>query len=181
MTQLLGQWQAGDQDAVNRLIPLIHGELQRIAHLQLRKERRDHTLQTTALVNEAYLRLVDGHNQWQDRAHFFGIAAGLMRQILVDYARSARRKKRGGGAYNLPLEESMAFIPARPEELIPLDAALNDLALQDARKARVVELRYFGGLNVQETAAVLRVHENTVIRDWRLAKAWLKRKLAHAS
>jgi RNA polymerase sigma-70 factor (ECF subfamily) len=177
VAQLLQQWRSGDQQALEQLIPLVYTELQRIAHRHLRRERGGHTLQTTALVNEAYLRLVnDGHVEWQNRAHFLGVAAGLMRQILVDYARHVSRKKRGGGAHYVPLDEGMAFVPAKSEELIALDAALVKLAAVDPRKTQVV-LRYFGGLDVEQTAEVLSVHPNTVIRDWPLAKVWLKREL----
>jgi RNA polymerase sigma-70 factor, ECF subfamily len=178
VTQLLQQWRSGDQQALEQLIPLVYAKLQRIAHRHLRSERNGHTLQTTALANEAYLRLVnDGHVDWQNRAHFFGVAAGLMRQILVDYARHVNRKKRGGGAHYVPLDEGMAFVPAKSEELIALDDALIKLAAVDPRKSQVVVLRYFGGLDVEQTAEVLSVHPNTVIRDWRLAKVWLKREL----
>ena len=144
----------------------------------MRKERPGHTLQTTALVNEAYLRLVDqAHVNWKDRAHFFGFAAHIMRQILVDHARGAGREKRGGRAQRLVLDDVPVFSPAKSTMIMALDEALERLAARDARKARVVELRYFGGLNVEEVAEVLVVHPNSVIRDWALAKAWLKREL----
>jgi RNA polymerase sigma factor (TIGR02999 family) len=179
ITELLLRWRAGDQECLNRLVPLVEDELRRIAHRYMRKERPGHTLQTTALVNEAYLKLVDqARVDWQNRAQFLGVAARLMRHILVDHARAACRGKRGGGAAHLPLDEALVFSPAKSAALIALDEALNDFARIDPRKAQVVELRYFGGLSVEETAEVLAVHPNTVIRDWSLAKIWLKRELS---
>lgn len=149
-----------------------------MAHNHLRGERAGHTLQTTALVHETYLRFADaGQMDCQNRAHFLSVAARLMRQILVDYARRISRKKRGGERYEVSFDEGMIFVPAQSEELLALDAAFVQLANLDSRKAQVVELRYFGGLSVAETAEVLGVHPNTVIRDWRLAKVWLKREL----
>jgi RNA polymerase sigma-70 factor (ECF subfamily) len=178
ITELLSKWHSGDHDCLNKLLPIVEGELQRIARRHMRKERPGHTLQTTALVNEAYLRLVDqSHVNWKDRAHFFGIAAHIMRQILVDHARGAGREKRGGRAQRLVLDDVLVFSSAKSTLLIALDEALEHLAARDARKARVVELRYFGGLSVEEAAEVLGVHPNSVIRDWALAKAWLKREL----
>ena len=180
VTELLLRWRAGDQECLNRLLPLVESELRRIAHRYMRMERQGHTLQTTALVNEAYLKLM-GQAQvvdWQSRAQFLGVAARLMRHVLVDHARELCRKKRGGGAQLLPLDEGLAISPAKSAELVALDDALNDLARFDPRKAQVVELRYFGGLNVQETAEALSVHPNTVINDWSLAKAWLKHELS---
>ena len=178
ITQLLIQWSSGDKECLNRLLPVIEDELHRIARRYMRKERTGHTLQTTALVNEAYLRLVDqAHVNWQNRAHFFGIAARLMRQILIDHARGVGREKRGARTHHLPLDKVPVFSPAKSTSLIALDEALDHLAARDPRKARVVELRYFGGLSVDETAEVLRVHPNSVIRDWALAKAWLRREL----
>jgi RNA polymerase sigma factor (TIGR02999 family) len=164
---------------------MVEGELRRIAHRYMRMERRGHTLQTTALVNEAYLKLVDqAQVDWQNRAQFLGVAARLMRHILVDHARALCRGKRGGGAHVLPLNEGLVFSPAKSAALVALDDALNELAGFDPRKARIVELRYFGGMSVEETAEALGVHPNTVIRDWGLAKVWLKRELnpkgAHA-
>jgi RNA polymerase sigma factor (TIGR02999 family) len=160
------------------LVPLVEGELRRIAHRYMRMERRGHTLQTTALVNEAYLKLVDqAQVDWQNRAQFLGVAARLMRHILVDRARELRRGKRGGGAHVLPLDAGLVFSPAKSAALVALDDALNELAGFDPRKAQIVELRYFGGMSVEETADVLGVHPNTVIRDWSLARAWLKREL----
>ena len=179
VTELLLRWRAGDQACLRQLIPLVEGELRRIAHRYMRMERRGHTLQTTALVNEAYLRLVDqAQVDWQNRAQFLGVAARLMRHILVDHARELRRGKRGGGAHVLPLDEGLVFSPAKSAALVALDDALNELAGFDPRKAQIVELRYFGGLSVEETADVLGVHPNTVIRDWSLARAWLKCELS---
>ncbi len=179
VTGLLLAWREGDQTALDRLTPLVHAELRRLARHYLRLERPDHTLQPTALVNEAYLRLVDAHRvPWQDRHHFFGVAARLMRQILVDFARSHGYQKRGGHAQRVELEPSMALVEDRREDLVALDEALSALAAVDARKAQVVELRFFGGLSVEDTAAVLGVSTETVKRDWRLAKAWLRRTLS---
>jgi len=185
VTELLLRWRAGDQECLNRLLPQVEGELRRIAHRYMRMERRGHTLQTTALVNEAYLKLVDQTQvDWQNRAQFLGVAARLMRHILVDHARALCRGKRGGGAHVLPLDEGLVFSPQKSAALVALDDALNELAGFDARKAQVVELRYFGGMSVEETAETLGVHPNTVIRDWRLARIWLWRELnpkgAHA-
>ena len=180
VTELLLRWRAGDQACLHQLVPLVEGELRRIAHRYMRMERPGHTLQTTALVNEAYLRLVDqAQVDWQNRAQFLGVAARLMRHILVDHARELRRGKRGGGAHMLPLDEGLVFSPAKSAALVALDDALNELAGFDPRKAQIVELRYFGGLSVEETAQALGVHPNTVIRDWSLARAWLKRELSH--
>jgi RNA polymerase sigma-70 factor (ECF subfamily) len=179
VTELLIRWRAGDQKCLDQLLPLVDGELRRIAHRYMRAERQGHTLQTTALVNEAYLKLVDQNRvEWQNRAQFLGVAAHLMRLILVDHARGLCRGKRGGGARVLPLEEGLVFSPAKSASLVALDDALDALANFDPRKAQVVELRYFGGLSVEEAAEVLGVHTNTVIRDWGLAKAWLKRELS---
>ena len=177
MTELLLRWRAGDKDCLNKLVPLVEGELRRIAHHYMRMERPGHTLQTTALINEVYLKLV---NQAQV-AQFLGVAARLMRHVLVDHARELCREKRGGGAHLLPLDEGLAISPAKSAELVALDDALNDLARFDPRKAQVVELRYFGGLNVPETAEALSVHPNTVISDWSLAKAWLRHELSPRS
>jgi RNA polymerase sigma factor (TIGR02999 family) len=178
---LLRQWTDGNPDSLNELIPLVEGELRQIAKRYMRAERPGHTLQTTALINEAYLRLVgqDGID-WQSRAHFLAIAARLMRQILVDHARRSRRGKRGGGQEILPLEEAIFVSSARSSHLVNLDEALIRLAHVDSRKVQVVELRYFGGLSVEEAAQVLQVSPNTVIRDWSLAKAWLKREMESA-
>jgi RNA polymerase sigma factor (TIGR02999 family) len=182
ITQWLVAWSNGDQTALDQLIPLVHEELQRLARRYMRQERRrEHhgvTLQTTALVNEAYIRLIDAGNvQWESRAHFFAIAAQLMRRILVDYARSRNRVKRGGAAQRVELEEAAFFSVERAPNLVALDDALNALAQIDERKSRVVELRFFGGLSVAETAEVLKVSTETILRDWRLAKSWLLREL----
>ena len=182
VTQWLVAWSQGDKAALDRLIPMVHEELHRLAKRHMRRERGHHakrTLQTTALVNEAYLRLIDAQQvQWQSRAHFFAIAARLMRQILVDYARSRGYLKRGGEAEHVTLEEAMVLSAERPPDLVALDDALNALAAFDERKARVVELRFFGGLSVEETAEVLNVSPDTVMRDWRLARPWLLRELS---
>ena len=179
VTRLLVQWRPGEQECLHQLLPLVEGELRRIAKRFIRFESPGHTLQTTALVNEAYLKLVDqAQVDWQNRAQFLGLAAGMMRHILVDHARELCRDKRGGGAHLLPLDEGVAMSPAKSAALVALDDALNELAGFDPRKAEVVELRYFGGMSVEETAAALGVHSNTVIRDWGLAKAWLKRQLS---
>jgi RNA polymerase sigma-70 factor (ECF subfamily) len=178
VTELLTRWRAGDRECLNQLVPLVEGELRRIAHRCMRKERQGHTLQTTALVNEAYLKLVDQTQvDWQDRAQFLGVAARLMRQILVDHARELHRGKRGGGAPLLPLDGGLVFSTEKSAALVALDDALHDLAGFDPRKARIVELRCFGGMTVAEAAEALGVHPNTVIRDWGLAKAWLKHEL----
>ncbi len=177
VTELLLKW-SRDEECLDQLIPFVQDELHRIASRHMKRERTDHVLQTTALMNEAYLRLINQtHVTWRDRAHFFGIAARIMRQILVDHARYHGRTKRGDGQYHLTLDRLMLPVPAKPGEMIALDDALSRLAEVDARKAQVVELRYFGGLNVEEAAQVLRVSPNTVIRDWAFAKAWLRREL----
>jgi RNA polymerase sigma-70 factor (ECF subfamily) len=180
VTELLLGWRRGDQGCLSRLIPLVETELRQIARRYMRMERPGHTLQTTALVNEAYLNLMN-HTQveWQNRAHFLAIAAQLMRHILVDHARGLCRGKRGGGAQHLPLNEGLVFTPRKSAALVALDDALTELAKFDTRKGKVVELRYFGGMSVEETAEALGVHPNTVINDWRLAKIWLKRELSH--
>ena len=178
VTELLLRWRAGDRACLDKLVPLVGDELRRIAHSCMLKERRGHTLQTTALVNEAYVRLVrQGQVDCQSRAQFLGIAARLMREILVDRARKFRSKKRGGGRELLRLDEGLVFSQTKSAALVALDDALNNLAGFDARKAQIVELRYFGGLTVEETADVLLVPRTTVVRDWGLAKAWLKREL----
>jgi RNA polymerase sigma-70 factor, ECF subfamily len=178
VTQLLLAWSQGEQEALDKLIPFVHEELRRLAHYYMSGERADHTLQTTALVNEAYLRLVDlGQTQWQNRAHFFAVSAQLMRRILVDFARSRNLLKRGGGIEQLSLAEEMVISEDSQEDLIALDEALNALAAIDERKSKVVELRFFGGLTEEETAEVLKVSSETVTRDWRLAKVWLLRAL----
>lgn len=178
-TALLLAWGRGDQTAFDQLVPLVHGELRRIARQHLGRERTGHTLQPTALVNEAYLRLIDVKRiQWQNRQHFFAMAARVMRRVLVDSARARRFRKRGGGAQMAPLDEALAVSTEPHRDLVALDDALNALAAVDARKGQVVELRYFGGLSVEETAATLQVSSGTVMRDWRLAKVWLLRELS---
>jgi RNA polymerase sigma factor (TIGR02999 family) len=176
---LLLAWGRGDRVALDELVPLVHQELRRLARLQLRGERNNHTLQTTALVNEAFIRLVDLRRiQWQDRAHFLSLSARLMRRILVDHARSRNYQKRGGGALNLTLDDIVVASPARGADLVALDDALEGLARVDPRKSQVVELRFFGGLSVEETAEALEVSPETVLRDWRLAKVWLLREVS---
>lgn len=178
VTQLLVAWSEGDQAARDELMPLVYEELRRLAHHYIRRERPGHTLQTSGLVNEAYLRLVDQTNtQWESRAHFFGIAARLMRQILVDYARKQRYAKRGGDARRVALDETVIISKKRAAEVVALDEALKSLAEIDVRQSQIVELRFFGGLSIQETAEVLAVSPGTVMRDWTLAKAWLRREL----
>ena len=174
VTQLLAAWGDGDQAALDQLVPLVYKELRRIARHHLGRERAGHTLQTTALVNEAYLRLVDQkHTRWQNRAHFFAISAQLMRRILVDYARRRQYQKRGGGALQVTLAEAEVLTDERAPDLVALDEALKSLAEIDPRRSQVVELRFFGGLNIEETAEVLKVSPTTVQRDWTIAKAWL--------
>jgi RNA polymerase sigma factor (TIGR02999 family) len=178
VSQLLVAWSSGDQSALEELMPLVYEELRRLAHHYIRRERPGHTLQTSGLVNEAYLRLVDQTNvQWQNRAHFFGIAARLMRQILVDYARRQRYAKRGGDARRLSLDEALTISKERAADVVALDDALKTLAEIDSRQGQIVELRFFGGLSIEETAEVLSVSAGTVMRDWTLAKAWLRREL----
>ena len=181
VTELLLRWKAGDREGLDQAVPLVERKLRRMAHRAMRNERPGHTLQTTALVNEAYLRLVDQSRvDWQDRSHFYAIAARLMRHILLDHARGLRREKRGGGACHLPLDEGLVFSPSKSAMLIALDEALTRLAEIAPRKADVVELRYFGGMSVEEAAEALGVAPNTVIRDWAFAKVWLKRELMRA-
>ncbi len=178
VTWLLHAWRDGDDDALNRVLPLVEAELRRLARAHMARERRGHTLQTTALVNEAFVRLVDARAlDWQDRAHFLGIFARLMRQVLVDHARARGYQKRGGGAQKVSLAEAMAVSPAPDVDVLALDRALGALAAVDPRKGRVVELRFFAGLSVEETAEVLHVSTDTIKRDWRLAKLWLLREL----
>lgn len=178
ITGLLVDWSNGDKAALDRLFPLVEKELHRLAHSYMRKENRDHTLQTSALVNEAYIRLVDQKNtRWQNRAHFFGIAAQIMRRILINYARDQHRQKRGGHAVQVSLSDVAVMSDQKSAELIALDEALNKLAELDERKSRVVELRHFGGLSVEETAEVLGVSTATVNRDFKLAKAWIWREI----
>jgi RNA polymerase sigma factor (TIGR02999 family) len=179
VTQLLVDWSNGDQTALDKLIPLVYDELRRMAHHYMARESPDHTLQTTALVNDAYLRLIDQkRTHWQNRAQFFGIAAQLMRRILVDHARSHAYAKRGGGAIQVPLDEGAVLSPQRAADILALDDALNQLATIDPRKCQIVELRYFGGFTVEETATLMEVSDVTVMRDWSLAKAWLRREIS---
>jgi RNA polymerase sigma factor (TIGR02999 family) len=179
ITRLLLAWNGGDEQALNQLMPLVHGELHRLAHRYMAAERPGHPLQTTALVNEAYLRLIDTSRvRWQNRAHFFAVSAQLMRRILVDVARARAKLKRGGDAIQVSLEEALEVSPTPGADLIALDDALHVLASFDERKSKVVELRFFGGLSVDETAEVLKVSPITVMRDWNLAKIWLLRELA---
>ena len=181
LTQLLIDWSNGDRAALDKLMPLIDTELRRLAHRYMNRERPGHTLQTTALVNEAFLRLVNRQNlHWQNRAHFFGIAAQLMRTILVDHARSHASAKRGGGARKLELDEAMVVSQQKASEVIALDDALKQLALLDPQQSRIVELRFFGGLTVEEAAEVLQISPATIKREWRTAKAWLYHELARA-
>jgi RNA polymerase sigma factor (TIGR02999 family) len=178
VTELLEQWSDGDDAALAELTPLVYEELRRLAHRQMGAERPDHTLQTTALVNEAYLRLADQtHPSWQNRAHFFAVAARAMRRILVSYARSQRSQKRGGGAPKMELDEAALVSPEESQEIVELHEALERLASLDFRKAQVVELKYFGGLNYDEMAEVLKISTITVRRDWRFARAWLYTQL----
>jgi RNA polymerase sigma-70 factor (ECF subfamily) len=178
VTGLLRAWSDGDSGALHELMPLVEAELRRLGRAYMARERRDHTLQTTAIVNEAFIRLVDARNvRWEHRAHFMGMAARLMRRVLVDHARSRNYQKRGGGAFKVTLTDGAAVTSETPLDLIAIDRALERLAAIDERKARVVELRFFGGLSVEETAEVLHVSTDTVKRDWRLAKLRLLRDL----
>ena len=178
LTRLLQAWSSGDQEALDSLMPLVYDELRRLAHRYMKSERAGHTLQTTALVNEAYLRLINVKDvSWQNRAHFFAISAQLMRRILVDFARSRHYAKRGGGAQRVSLDEALLVPDQSYEDVLALDEALHSLGSIDERKSRVVEMRFFGGLSVEETAEVLNVSPETVLRDWRLAKAWLVKQL----
>src|SRR5262245_42735918 len=178
ITQLLLAWSEGDERALDRLIPLVHEELHRLAHRYMAGERAGHPLQTTALVNEAYLRLIDSSRvRWQNRAHFFAVSAQLMRRILVDIARARKKLKRGGDLIEVSWDEALSVSVESSADVIALDDALQTMAAFDERKSRIVELRFFGGLSVEETAEVLNVSPTTVMRDWGLAKAWLLREL----
>jgi len=178
VTALLLEWGHGDEAALDQLIPLVHRELRMIARRYMAKERADHSLQATALVNEAYLRLVNGPQVgWQDRAHFFAVAGRIMRRILVDHARAHLSQKRGGEVTKVQFDDELPVADDPRHDLIALDDALEALAKFDERKSRVVELRFFSGLSVEETAAVLKVGSDTVMRDWRLAKAWLQTEM----
>src|SRR5881392_118352 len=181
VTDLLTRWSEGDDAVLAKLTPLVYGELRRLAHREMGAEHTGHTLQTTALVNEAYLCLADQSNpRWQNRAHFFAVAARAMRRILVSYARSQRAQKRGGGALKIDLDEAALVSPEESKEIIDLHEALERLATLDSRKAQVVELKYFGGLNYDEMAEVLRISPVTVRRDWEFAKVWLYKELHDA-
>jgi RNA polymerase sigma-70 factor (ECF subfamily) len=178
VTQLLVEWSNGNQAALEKLMPLVYEELHRLAHRYMGHERPGHTLQTSGLVNEAYLRLIDQTRvQWQNRGHFFGIAAQMMRRVLVDYARNRRNAKHGGGAARVSFDDARMFSPERGGDVIALDEALHELAVFDPRKSQIVELRFFGGLSIEEAAEVLNVSPGTVMRDWTLAKAWLRRAI----
>jgi RNA polymerase sigma factor (TIGR02999 family) len=178
VTELLGRWRTGDREALDSLIPLVYGELRRIAQNYLRHERPEHTLQSTALVHEAYVRLIKQDvPQWQNRAHFFAVAAQLMRQILVDHARAYRAGKRGGGACKLALEEAEKDASRVDVDIVALDEALKTLSAMDAQQSRVVELKFFAGLSIEDTAEVLGISPSTVKRDWITARAWLHREL----
>lgn len=179
LTELLFRWSNGDKEALDELIPLVQGELRRLARHYMAGEKPGHTLETSALMNEAYLRLFGRQGmQWNNRSHFFGVAAQIMRHILIDHARRHCYAKRGGGARKVPLEDIDVLDDRRAEEMVALDDALTDLAALDPRKARVVELRFFGGLSTEETAEALDVSRMTVTREWRAAKAWLRREMS---
>ena len=178
-TQILAELKAGDANATERLFPLVYREFRAMAARYLRNERVDHTLEPTALVHEAYLKMIDQNRiDWQGRTHFFAVAAQAMRRVLIDHARQHRRQKRGGGRQKIMLDESLAISPKRAEELVALDEALDRLAGLDQRQAKVVEMRFFGGMKVEEVAKVLEVSKRTVEGDWTMAKAWLKRELS---
>jgi len=178
VTQLLIAWSNGEEEALEKLVPLVYDELRRIARRYMKREPAGHTLQTTALVNEAYLRMIEQKGmKWQNRAHFFAISAQLMRRILVSMARARHADKRGGEARQVSLDEALMISEDRAAELVALDEAMNELAALDPRRSRVVELRYFGGLSVEETAEVLKISPETVMRDWKRAKAWLYTEL----
>jgi RNA polymerase sigma factor (TIGR02999 family) len=178
ITQLLINWSNGDKAAFNELIPLVHGELRRLARHYMACENSGHTLQTSALINEAYIRLFNLQDMpWQNRAHLFGVVAQIMRHVLIDHARSHCYVKRGGGARKIPLDNTMTVTDNRAEELVALDDALKGLAALDPRKSRIIELRFFGGLSIEETAEALKISPMTVTREWRSAKAWLRREM----
>lgn len=179
VTQLLRAWGQGDEGALEQLAPLVESELHRLARKYMRRERPGNTLQTTALVNEVYLRLIDTQQvTWQNRAHFFAVSARMMRRILTDFARSRHYQKRGGGAVHVSWEQAFAASQEPDSDIVAIDDALNQLAALDPRKAQVVELRFFGGLSVEETAEVLKISQQTVMRDWKFAKSWLMRALS---
>ncbi len=180
VTQLLHEWSGGSKEALDQLMPVIYDELRKLAGRYLYSERRDHTLRATALVNEAYVRLVSSEVTYQDRVHFYAVAARTLRHILVDYAKARRRDKRGGGVENIPIEEAILVGPESDRGLVELDDALNALAENDPRKARVVELLYFGGLTYDEAAAVLGISRASLHREMKMAKAWLHRELTRS-
>lgn len=178
ITQLLCAWKDGNEEALEKLIPLVEIELRHIARTQMRRERDNHILQTTALINEAYLKLVNATDiEWQSRAHFFGVSAKIMRRILINHARDGKAGKRGGGAEHVQLEDEIIFSPERMQQLIDLDEALEKLANYSLIKSKVVEMRFFGGMSVEETAAVLGIAPSTVSLHWRMARAWLQNEL----
>jgi RNA polymerase sigma factor (TIGR02999 family) len=177
VTVLLQSLKDGNREAVDALVPIVYAELQRLASYYLKAERGSHTLQPTALVHEAFLKLVEQDTHWQNRTHFFAMAANIMRRILVDYARSHKAEKRGGEVERISMDEAFVFVQGRPAEMVALDEALEELAKVDERRAKVVELKFFGGLNNEEIADALGVHSNTVLRDWNLARAWLKSQI----
>ena len=181
ITELLAIWREGDRAALDRLLPLIHNELYRLARRHLAHERKNHSMQPSSLVQEAFLRLLPGVNAgWRDRAHFFAAASQVMRHVLVDYARERRRVKRGGAVVHIPVDAAVVLSPEQVEQIVAVDVALQRLAKADERKSKVFEMRFFGGLSVEETAEVLGVAPNTVIRDWNFARAWLRRELSCA-
>ena len=177
VTQLLLDWGKGDKAAFDQLLPLVYQELRRLANHYMRRERVDHTLQTSALINEAYLRLIDVQVSWESRAHFFGIAARLMRQILVDHARAHKQAKRGGKQHKTSLSAAIEIDNREAADILALDDALNSLTKIDAQQSRIVELRFFGGMTIEETAKVLNISHTTVERDWQMARAWLRREM----
>ncbi len=182
VTELLRKWSGGDQDALEELTPVIYAELHRIAKRYMKRERENHTLQTSALVNEAYVRLIDWKNaKWENRAHFFGVSAQLMRRILVDFARKRPKNSNDEAAVHVSLEEAFVVSTAKDADLVALDEALNELAKFDERKSKIVELKFFGGLSVEETAEVMKIAPITVMREWQKAKAWLYRELSNAN
>ena len=181
ITLLLIDWSKGDEYALEQLMPLVYEELRRMARRYMKNQPSGHTFQTTELIHEAYLKLAGGEDQnWQNRSHFFGVAAKAMRHILVDYAKSKHRSKRGGQAEKITLEDNLVASAQRPEEIVRLNDALNQLALVDERKSRVVEMKFFGGLNIEEIAEVLKISPETVKRDWKFSRTWLWRELSGA-
>jgi len=181
ITELLTSWQSGDRSALDRLLPLIQRELDRIARRHLARERKGHSMQPSSLVQEAFIRLLPGHDlEWRDRAHFFAAASCVMRHVLVDHARQRRREKRGRAAVHIPIDLAAVLSPDQVEEVVAIDLALQRLAAFDERKSKVLEMRLFGGLSIEETAAALGIGPNTVLRDWNFARAWLRRELSAA-